>query len=408
MPARRSCGGGSSRGKGSLLASIASSVWQGIVRQYEHDQEQRTDYDHWILGKVFTSARNLITSSNSLDFVKTLWNESLSFTNSYQQVPEKIRKQWNKEYTERELKRLGEMDIKDLTLAEVLQLNPGGWKFFDKEAEGYYITQNYYTLWMYGSNAYKRLDNAMYGSGYFLPKLEEMCKQGKDLSQLTVAEMDEMSQSEGLKLERISLLTTLALDFTGSRSISSGFSEHLPTGKGTGKTTAKTSGHAIPEKNVRFNQTPNINSTVPSLSKGGKPKGNYAPPNGGRGNVRQNEAADLLAEKGYDIHMLDEIDGGNGYGLKINKNPDFLIENKVFDCYAPEAKTSFDSITGNIKEKTKNQAKHIVLNLDDYPSENIDDLLKEIVRQTNPKANLKHLDELIIVKNGEVYTAYGR
>ncbi|ANF98880.1 hypothetical protein AR543_17240 [Paenibacillus bovis] len=159
---------------------------------------------------------------------------------------------------------------------------------------------------------------------------------------------------------------------------------------------------------MRFNQTPNINSTVPSLSKGGKPKGNYAPPNGGRGNVRQNEAADLLAEKGYDIHMLDEIDGGNGYGLKINKNPDFLIENKVFDCYAPEAKTSFDSITGNIKEKTKNQAKHIVLNLDDYPSENIDDLLKEIVRQTNPKANLKHLDELIIVKNGEVYTAYGR
>ncbi|WP_052723770.1 contractile injection system protein, VgrG/Pvc8 family [Paenibacillus wulumuqiensis] len=235
VPARRSGGGGSGGGKSSLLASVASSVWQGIVRQYEHDQEQRTHYDHWILGKVFTSARNLITSSSPLDFVKTLWNESLSLTNAYQQVPDKIRKQWNKEYTERELKRLGEMDIKDLTLAEVLQLNPGGWKFFDKEAEGYYITQNYYTLWMYGSNAYKRLDNAMYGSGYFLPKLEEMRKQGKDLSQLTVAEMDEMSQSEAIKLERISLATTLALDFTGSRSISSGFSEHLPIGKGTGK-----------------------------------------------------------------------------------------------------------------------------------------------------------------------------
>ncbi|GFN33143.1 hypothetical protein [Paenibacillus xylaniclasticus] len=64
------------------------------------------------------------------------------------------------------------------------------------------------------------------------------------------------------------------------------------------------------------------------MPKGGKPEGNYANPEGGRGNIRQNEAADLFAEHGYDIEMLDEIDGGNGYGIKEGKNPDFLLRGK--------------------------------------------------------------------------------
>ncbi|WP_152392614.1 hypothetical protein [Paenibacillus guangzhouensis] len=46
--------------------------------------------------------------------------------------------------------------------------------------------------------------------------------------------------------------------------------------------------------------------TEPSLTKEGKPRGNYANHEGGRGNIRQNEAADLFAEQGYDIQMLDE------------------------------------------------------------------------------------------------------
>lgn len=80
----------------------------------------------------------------------------------------------------------------------------------------------------------------------------------------------------------------------------------------------------------------------------------------------------------------------------------------MFDCYAPDVDTPIDSVCKNIKDKTKNQAKRIVLNLDDYPAENIDELLKTILRQTNPKANLKHLDELMIVKDGQITRAFGR
>ncbi|WP_152392615.1 CdiA C-terminal domain-containing protein [Paenibacillus guangzhouensis] len=59
------------------------------------------------------------------------------------------------------------------------------------------------------------------------------------------------------------------------------------------------------------------------------------------------------------------------YGLKEGKNPDFLIEGKVFDYYAPDVDTPIDSICKKIKDKTKNQAQRIVLNLDDYPAENM-------------------------------------
>ncbi|WP_281384478.1 hypothetical protein [Listeria immobilis] len=38
--------------------------------------------------------------------------------------------------------------------------------------------------------------------------------------------------------------------------------------------------------------------------------------------------------------MLDEVSGGNGYGKKPNSNPDFLIDDMVFDCYSPKGDTS--------------------------------------------------------------------
>jgi len=150
------------------------------------------------------------------------------------------------------------------------------------------------------------------------------------------------------------------------------------------------------------------NLIEPSLPLGGIPKGNYANVEGGRGNVRQNESANLLAEQGYDIEMLDEVVGGNGYGIKKGKNPDFIIEGRVFDCYSPDTDTPIDSICAKIKNKTKNQAQRIVLNLDDYPSEKIDELLETILRQTNPQANLKHLDELTMIKDGKITKVFGR
>ena len=82
------------------------------------------------------------------------------------------------------------------------------------------------------------------------------------------------------------------------------------------------------------------------------PSGNYSPPNN-RGLIKQNETADLFAKKGYAVKMLDEIDGGNGYGIKPNSNPDYLIEGKAFDCYTPAADTNTKNIVNTIQKKTR-------------------------------------------------------
>ena len=85
----------------------------------------------------------------------------------------------------------------------------------------------------------------------------------------------------------------------------------------------------------------------PSLPKESKPNGQYSPPNN-RGLTRQNETADLFSREGYNVQMLEEIDGGNGYGLKPNSNPDYLIEGEAFDCYSPEANTSIKNIVNAV------------------------------------------------------------
>ncbi|WP_374966089.1 hypothetical protein [Lysinibacillus sp. RS5] len=141
--------------------------------------------------------------------------------------------------------------------------------------------------------------------------------------------------------------------------------------------------------------------TEPSLEKGGEPKGEYAG-NGERGPRRQNETADLFAKNGYDIEMLDEVDGGNGYGKKTESNPDYLIEGKPFDCYSPDENTSINNVSRTITKKTKNQAERIVLNLDDYPAEKVNELKETLIRKANPNGDLKHLQELFIVKDGEI------
>ncbi|MUG44330.1 hypothetical protein GNP95_04880 [Paenibacillus woosongensis] len=102
---------------------------------------------------------------------------------------------------------------------------------------------------------------------------------------------------------------------------------------------------------------PNAIITKPSLPKGGKPEGNYAPIKGKdvRGLERQNEAADVLAENGYRTIMLDEVPNGNafdgnGYGIDPSKSPDFIIEGQVFDCYAPDIDTKLDNVLRTLRE----------------------------------------------------------
>lgn len=114
--------------------------------------------------------------------------------------------------------------------------------------------------------------------------------------------------------------------------------------------------------------------TNPKKEKGGKPKGNYEnlrPGKDGQPIIRQNESADLLAKEGYDIEMLPEVKGGNGYGKKTTSNPD-------------------------VEEKTNRQAERIILNLDDF---------KGSVSELHDQFRLwdiTDLKELFIIKDGTI------
>ena len=98
--------------------------------------------------------------------------------------------------------------ITDLTLAELLKTYPDRWKF-DKSAEGFFYAQQYQAVWYYGSKVTERLDSASLShSSYVVLMLYSLLKDGKDISKLTVAEVDKMSikaSSVGFKVDSVLL-----------------------------------------------------------------------------------------------------------------------------------------------------------------------------------------------------------
>jgi hypothetical protein len=142
-----------------------------------------------------------------------------------------------------------------------------------------------------------------------------------------------------------------------------------------------------------YGQTP-IESLIginPKLTK--DPTNTYT--STGRSIKRQNKTADMFANKGYDMEMLPYKNGGNGYGVKPTSNPDYLINGEVFDCYAPKT-TNLRTIWDTVVGKTENQARRVVLNLDDYAG-SLDDLAKQF-----NACPIDGLDELLALKNGKI------
>jgi|GEM_PF-3651051 len=137
--------------------------------------------------------------------------------------------------------------------------------------------------------------------------------------------------------------------------------------------------------------------TEPILPEGGKPKGKYEKPDPNDPNpiILQNNAADLLANKGYDVELLPNTKGGNSYGINSTSNPDFLINGKAFDCYSPET-LKVRNIWGTVVKKTEEQAGRIVLNLDGYKGS-----MGELYKQFNTY-EIPTLEELLIIKDGKV------
>lgn len=93
--------------------------------------------------------------------------------------------------------------------------------------------------------------------------------------------------------------------------------------------------------------------------------------------------------------MLPETVGGNGYGLKPDSNPDFLINGNAFDCYSPET-SNVRNIWSTVEAKTNSQAKKIILNLDGF-SGSMDDLANQFLDWP-----IETLEELLVVKNGTI------
>ncbi|MCM1157458.1 MAG: hypothetical protein NC348_03060 [Clostridium sp.] len=160
-------------------------------------------------------------------------------------------------------------------------------------------------------------------------------------------------------------------------------------------------------KGFKTGKTPDeiTEPTKPTMKKGGEPQGGAAEGNGA-GIASQNNAANILAAEGYDITNLKEVEGGNGYGIKPGKNPDYLINGRVFDCYTPESTTGAKGVIRNIADKTVNQADRIVLNLENYPADSVETLKKRIQDKIN--GDLKHLKELIVIVNDKVETWFVR
>ncbi|MFJ2416788.1 CdiA C-terminal domain-containing protein [Streptomyces brevispora] len=73
--------------------------------------------------------------------------------------------------------------------------------------------------------------------------------------------------------------------------------------------------------------------------------------------TRQNEAADKLAQKGYDVENAPEVPG--------SRNPDYRINGKIFDCYAPSGGNARNIASEMQKKIEKRQTERIVLNLSD-------------------------------------------
>ncbi len=86
----------------------------------------------------------------------------------------------------------------------------------------------------------------------------------------------------------------------------------------------------------------------------------------------ENDAADVIAQKGYNIEQNPKIDLPKNSD-KLPKHPDYLIEGEYFDCYSPRSTTSENNIISKIFKKTSTasrtgtrQTERVIINLREW------------------------------------------
>ncbi|MGG4207627.1 polymorphic toxin type 43 domain-containing protein [Paenibacillus jamilae] len=87
-------GGGGAKGSSHPLKYLASLALQGLISQYEHEQAKDAYYKKWILGKVFTNARELGLPTSLEDMVPYIRKLAHEVGEAYQQIPADLRQRW--------------------------------------------------------------------------------------------------------------------------------------------------------------------------------------------------------------------------------------------------------------------------------------------------------------------------
>jgi Contact-dependent growth inhibition CdiA C-terminal domain len=109
----------------------------------------------------------------------------------------------------------------------------------------------------------------------------------------------------------------------------------------------------------------------------------------------ENNAADYLANEGFDLRYLPE-GPSNTHGVKPGNYPDFLINGKAFDAYTPEPGTPVRNIHSNVGDKTTKQAERVIVNLEFWDGTDADLSLQFSGWE------IATLKELIILRNGKM------
>ncbi|CAD5945272.1 tRNA nuclease CdiA-2 [Planktothrix tepida] len=129
--------------------------------------------------------------------------------------------------------------------------------------------------------------------------------------------------------------------------------------------------------------------TQPSGQTGGRPTGSPAKirvhddVDTIRGKCRENESAIILANAGYNVEQNPAISG--------DKEPDYKIEGRIFDCYAPST-ANFYNIIETIRSKVeRKQASRIILNLADSKV-SVKNLKQQLI-----ESSIEGLEEIIII-----------
>lgn len=128
---------------------------------------------------------------------------------------------------------------------------------------------------------------------------------------------------------------------------------------------------------------------------GGRPT--RVPPNEAPENIRaltrENESAQTLSRRGYEVVQNPPIPGGGGSGVKM---PDYRINGHLFDNYAPTS-NSARNIWGVVQGKVQSeQAGRIVLNLDNSR------VTMEALQKQFADWPIEGLQQVLVVRNGQV------